>query len=133
MRFRSISALAALIALSLVAELLMGCGANQRQKALTTALVGVNAAREGFLAWDEKHQQNIALLAKSYEEGRELLANYRENREMVVNGFELAYQGLAAAALVDDDGTSFEIAMGRIEQLYELLRVLMGDQAPAPD
>lgn len=121
-----------LVALAFFAQLLMGCGGNQRQKALTTALAGVNGARDGFVQWDEAHQQQIVLTAKTYGEGLDALADYRETRENVVVAFELAYQALAAAALSSED-TSFEIAMGRIEHLYNVMKVLMGDDAPKQD
>lgn len=126
-----------LLVFGLGAQLLMACGANQRQKALATALAGVDGARDGFVTWDEAHQQELALTAPSYETGQAKLGAYREAREAVVEAFELTYQALATAALSKEEAT-FEVAMGRIEHLYTTMRALMGQQAPpekpnAPD
>jgi hypothetical protein len=117
-----------LVVFALLAQLLMACGGH-RQKALATALAGVDGARDGFVQWDDAYQSEVVLTAKSYEEGLALLATYREQREHVVTAFELAYQALATAALSDED-TTFEVAMGRIEHLYNVMKVLMGDDAP---
>lgn len=118
-----------LLVFALLAQLLAACGGNQRQKALATALAGVDGARDGFVQWDDAHQKEVVLLATSYEDGLNALADYREQREAIVDAFELAYQALAAAAL-SEEGTTFEVAMGRIEHLYNVMKVLMGDDAP---
>jgi hypothetical protein len=105
-----------LVVFALLAQLLMACGGH-RQKALATALAGVDGARDGFVQWDDAYQSEV------------VLTTYREQREHVVTAFELAYQALATAALSDED-TTFEVAMGRIEHLYNVMKVLMGDDAP---
>lgn len=129
MRASLFRGLLTLLVLSLLAQLLASCGGSHREKALATALAGVNGARDGFVQWDEAHQQQVVLTAKSYEEGLDALADYREQREAIVTAFELTYQALAAAALSPED-TSFEIAMGRIEHLYTVMKMLMGEDAP---
>lgn len=130
MRATLFRSLLTLVVFALLAHLLLACGGAQRQKALATALAGVDGARDGFVQWDEAHQKEVVLTAKSYEEGLDALADYREAREAAVSAFELAYQALATAALSKED-TTIEVAMGRIEHLYNVLRVLMGKAAPS--
>ena len=44
------------------------CSQASRKDTLKTSLVSVNAARDGFLAWDRHHQQTIEDQATSREE-----------------------------------------------------------------
>jgi hypothetical protein len=105
------------------------CGPDAKQKALRTTLTGLNAARDGFVAWDYVHQQGIVDSAVSLEDGKAKLKDYRTKREKVVISFELAYRALAVAAL---DMTSANIgeALRAAGDLFDLVRALMDKDAP---
>lgn len=79
------------------------CGASQREKAVRASVVAVNAARDGFEAWDAAHQKAIVDKATSREDGEAKLAAYRASRDPIVHGFEIAYRLLAVAATQTDD------------------------------
>jgi len=82
--------------------LVMGCGASAREKTLRATFVTVNAARDGFTAFDVQHQQQIVADAKTLEAGAAALAAYRQDRERVLALFEGVYHVLAAATFTDD-------------------------------
>lgn len=113
-----------LLRLLVVALALAGCGASQRQRTLTAALASVEATQASFVTWDEAHQHEIVLSAPSLEAGEAQLAAYRDQRGQVVVLFDLAYQGIAAAALERDDVTLAEV-LARVERLHAALIVLM--------
>lgn len=100
-----------------------GCGANARQQALRTALTGLNAARDGFVVWDDIHQQSIVDKATSLEDGQAKLRDYRAGREKIVLGFEAAYKLLAIAAL-EPDVRNILTAVAALKSLYGTLRSL---------
>jgi hypothetical protein len=66
---------------------------------LRGSLTTLNAARDGFTAWDDDHQHLIVTQATSLEQGKADLDAYRKKREPVIRAFELAYKTLATAAL----------------------------------
>jgi cell fate (sporulation/competence/biofilm development) regulator YlbF (YheA/YmcA/DUF963 family) len=92
----------ALIGVLLVLLALVGCGMSQREKAIRTTFAAVNVAREGFVVFDAKRQQQIVAEAKSLDEGKAALATYRQDRERVFALFEGVYHALAAAVLASD-------------------------------
>lgn len=105
----------------------VACGQSARQKTLKASLVSLNASRDGFLAWDREHQQQIVYRAESLAEGRAALAAYHEKRRLVVLGFEIAYKGLATAALSPSE-TNVVAFLSNFKQLYEMLRELTGKE-----
>lgn len=110
----------ALKMLVLALALLASCSGNQRQKTLKAALVSVEAAQESFIAWDAAHQRTIVLTASTAEEGEAALQAYREKRRTIEAGFEVAYQGIAAAALEHEDVSLREV-LDRIDLLHKAL------------
>ena len=121
--------------LSLVFVLLSACpGPDSKQKALQTSLTALNAARDGFLAWDKNHQQKIVDEATSMEQGKAALAAYRSKREPVVQGFVVAYSALAVAALERSAAMILEAALAA-KEVYSLVKMLTGhnSQPPADD
>lgn len=87
-----------LIALALVLAV-AGCGPSARDRALSTTLLAVNSARDGFIVWDRQHQNTIIDAATSAEDGEATLGAYRERRTGVMQAFEIAYRALAVGAI----------------------------------
>lgn len=75
------------------------------QTELKASLVTINAARDGFTAWDLRHQGEIVKQATSLDEGKSALESYRKQREPIVAGFEIAYKALADAAISPSDAS----------------------------
>lgn len=115
---------------ALVILLAACCGPTAKQRALNTALAGMNAAMDGFLAWDEAHQQAIVDGQGDPEEKEQRIADYRAKREKVVQAFVLAYSALAAAA-ADQTVEKILEAANAAEAAYQLLKSLMAPE-PAP-
>lgn len=76
-----------------------GCGPSARDKTLSATLLSVNAARDGFVEWDKQYQESIVDAATSLEEGKDKLLAYREDRDIVLRAFEVAYRTIAVAAI----------------------------------
>lgn len=74
-----------------------GCAGHQAE--LRASLIAIDAARDGFIAWDDAHQSAIVKASTSLEQGRADLDRYHQHREPVLRGFEIAYKALAIAAL----------------------------------
>ncbi len=96
MRRRQIAPLA--IVLVFLAGACGGSITKQASKTLATSLAATNAARDGFVEWDEAHQLGIVDRATSREEAEAQLKNYRRGRERVLKAFTVAYAAIAAAA-----------------------------------
>lgn len=75
-----------------------GCGASQRSKTMHATVVSLNAARDGFLAWDDQHQTALVASSVSHEDGMIQLAAYHVRRQVVIDALALAYQMASDAA-----------------------------------
>lgn len=112
-------------------SLVAGCGASQRQQTIKSSLTAFNAARDGFLEWDDKHQDEI--LAKvtagqfTKDEAKRALDDYRKQRENVVKAIVLTYRAIALAA-TQDDGPSLDAALAEAKKFYEALKALKGEK-----
>jgi len=115
----------AILAAGYVPTVVLGCGGNQRQQALRTNLVAINAARDGFVAWDAAHQSQIVAVATSAEEGRVKLDAYRTARAKLVDTFEIVYRAISVAA-VQEDGPSLAAALRASKQLLDSIEKLQG-------
>jgi len=115
---------ALVIALALTAP---ACGGDSKQKALKTSLSALNAARDGFIAWDKNHQDKIVAGATSLDDGKVKLDRYRKTREPVLQGFTVAYSALAAAALSPSVAMILE-ASKAATGLYALIRGFGADE-----
>ncbi len=102
---------------------LSGCTTGQRQNTIHAALVTTDAARDGFLVYDQAHQTAIVAGATSVVNGDAKLAEYRAARAPVEAGFEAAYHALAVAALADDN-LSFANAQAIVSQLVAAVQSL---------
>jgi hypothetical protein len=115
------------IALIFVALLLTGCPSpDAKQKALQASMSALNTARDTFVAWDEHHQHSLVAKAKTFDEGKQSLESYRDQRSKVVQGFVVAYSAIAAAALEDKLEALVEAAKA-VQELYGLIKSLTGD------
>lgn len=99
------------------------CSGHQRTKTLSAALSAVNAARDGFLAWDKQHQLELVKAGASRDEIDKALADYHGKREPVVAAFEVVYRAIAVAA-TQSDGPSLSAALEKAKQLHEALIAL---------
>lgn len=79
------------------------CSNAQRHDTIHASLVSVNAARDGFLAWDRRHQQTIIDRAASREDAKRELGDYRATQTQVTEWFAVVYQALATAATENDE------------------------------
>lgn len=118
----------AALLLLFVMSVVVACGADAKQRTLKTTLVGLNAARDGFVAWDNEHQQHIVDTAQYLQEGQDKLKAYRAKRAKIEAGFVIAYEALATAAL-DLKAENLLAAITSVTQLYKALRALIGEDA----
>lgn len=96
------------ILLALAVFLGCACAASTRQTEIRGALVAVDAARDGFLAYDAAQQAKIVDGATSAEDAKAKLAAYRATRDNATGPGGLltaAYRAIAAAAVANDDPT----------------------------
>lgn len=121
-RIVSWSALVALFAIY-AASLGSACSASQREKALHASFVTLNAARDGFVKWDDQTQARIVNDAQTLGEGKRALAEHRAARDKLVETFELAYRTLASALVLNDE-QSFAAALRAVEAVAVVVRKL---------
>ncbi len=67
-------------------------------RVLDLGLSIVNAARDGFIAWDKRYQHGLVQSAKSRDEARLALERYRKRREKVIAYFLRVYALIGIAA-----------------------------------
>lgn len=111
------------ISLIVVCAMSTGCP-NARQKALSVGLTSLNAARDGFIVYDEQHQDQLVKDATSLEDGQAKLDAYRKLREPVTQAFIVAYSALAVAAL-DDNMARLVEAGNAATEVYQLVKLLL--------
>jgi hypothetical protein len=104
------------------------CGPGAQQRTVKSTFVGLNAARDGFIAWDADYQKNIVGAAADFESGKLVLTDYRERREPVIRALAAAYRAVAAAALDTDDVTVAGALAAAIE-VYQAIELLTGRPA----
>lgn len=115
-------------ALVLLVALLAACGTGTRDKALRGALTAVDAAAEGFVAFDDAEQQAIVARATTREQAQAELAAYRERRRPVIAALAAAYQAIAVAAL--RRGTPLPVAAAAVTALIESIATLKNGASP---
>lgn len=109
-----------MLALGGVAVSTPACSSGQRQDVLRGSLTSLNVARDGFVAWDAKHQRDIVERSTSRVEAERSVAAYYATRQNVIDGMEAAYRAIAVAALASDEVT----LSGAIRQASEILRLI---------
>ena len=109
---------------TIVLVLVLACVACSGQQAvLRDSLATLNAARDGFIVWDDVHQGMIVRSATSLEDGKRELAAYRAKREVVVRAFELGYKVIATAAL-DTTADNIALVLGALADLKQSVEAL---------
>lgn len=124
-RWRTGAAIAIMM-IAFAPYLLLACGPSSRGKALRASLVGVDASRDGFLAYDQEAQAKIVADATSLEEGRAALDTYRAERQKVVAAFEVAYRMIALALVDKADLPAVVEAAASLQDAIDSLRQLHG-------
>jgi hypothetical protein len=114
-----------LVAIATVGWLTIGCGATQRTDTIKAAFVTVDGARDGFLAYDHAHEQQLVAQSVSPDDAHAKLSAYQAKRAVVDPLFGAAYRGIAAAQILDDD-TSLTGMQAAIAQLFAALKPLLG-------
>lgn len=114
--------------------LLHGCGPSARNKTLATTLDAVNTTRDVFLAWDDKHQDEImdacSPPACTFEQGRARIDAYRLKRATVVKAFEITYLALSLAAI--NESTPLSTLLGPVEELHKVITELQSAPSLTP-
>lgn len=82
---------------------------NQRAETLHASVVAVKAAKDGFVQWNQQHEDTIVATAKSRDEVLAARDAYVAKRKPVLDAFLFAFQALAIAATQTDD-PSFKTA-----------------------
>jgi outer membrane murein-binding lipoprotein Lpp len=120
--------LAALFAVFLaILGITAGCNKSARRDTISATLVAVNAARDGFTAWDLQHQRDILAADTTRAKFEADIAAYREKQDTVRLAFEAVYRLIAAAA-TQTDKPSLKKAIDAANQLLDDVKALM---APA--
>ena len=109
----------ALLVLALVA-----CGPTARDKAISDTYVAINAARDGYIAYDSKHENDIVSSAQSKDEAVTKLVDYRLKRTHVLEAFTAAYHALSAALLVNSDPKSLTTLLQAASDLKAAITAL---------
>lgn len=109
-------------------SVLSACAQSQRQDVLRDTLTGLNAGRDGFLTWDQKHQQAILESAPDRATYDKQIAAYRSGPQSeVLQGMTLAYRGVAVAA-TQSDQTSLDAALKQAAELIAQIKQLLGSK-----
>lgn len=82
---------------------LTSCAASQRESTIKAALITVDAARDGFIAYDSSRQAAIVAAATSLEQGKAALVAYRADRAKFETAFSVAYRAIGVAATLNDE------------------------------
>jgi hypothetical protein len=105
-----------------------GCTNNDRRDTIHATLVTVDAARDGFLAYDQAHQAEIVQTAIGADDARAKLAAYRADRDRATGPAGLlttAYRAIAAAATANDAASLTAMTNAAI-QLESALKPYVG-------
>ncbi len=115
---------AGLMCLAVVAG---GCAGSQREDTIRAALISVDSARDGFLAYDRAHEQQLVAEAVSADDAQAKLKAYQAKRAKVDPLFTGAYHGIAAAELLNTD-QSLTSMQAAIAQLIDALKPFLGSK-----
>lgn len=103
---------------------LVGCASSQRTDTLKAALVTVDAARDGFLAYDGPHELALARSGANKAEALAALTAYQVKRAATVDkAFAAAYRAIAIAQTLNDQ-PSLDGVQSAIKQVYDAYEAL---------
>lgn len=100
-----------------------GCAASARETAIKSSLVSVDAARDGFLAYDRIHELDLVAKSTSADDAKAQLAAYQAKRARLDALFVAAYHGMAAAELLSTD-QSLASMQAAVAQVIEGVKAL---------
>lgn len=123
-----------LVAIAVVAG--AGCGASQRETTIKTTFLSVDAARDGFLAYDRSHELSLVAHCDPAVDSKEqctakvaasqkALADYQAKRAKVDLAFATAYRSMTAAQIINTDQSVASMAAAAA-QLYDLVKPFIG-------
>lgn len=99
------------------------CGPNKRNQTLHTTLLGVRAARNSFMVWNHQHEIDIAKQASSKADGLAKLEAYEAKSQLVLDGFVIVYDAIAAAGTQTDEA-SLSAALAAAGKIYAAIQDL---------
>lgn len=97
------TAVACVAAGVVLAWLVAGCGASQRERTIRDTFAATDAAAAGFVAFDGRHQHDLVVAAKSEPEGKAALEMWRVNQLRAEMAIAAVYRAIAVAATIEDD------------------------------
>jgi uncharacterized membrane protein len=112
------------VVLALASAFATGCTHSDRADTIHATLIAVDAARDGFVAYDAKEQQSIVDSATSADDAHAKLAAYRAARDKATGPAGLlttAYRAIAAAAMANDT-TSLDAMTTAANQLFDAFK-----------
>ncbi len=101
------------------------CGASQREKTLNAAAVTLKAATAAYEVLDTHRLAELVAASVTSEEKRELLRQYQIKRAPVVLAFELAYQAMGLAIVLNGNDAALTKAVAAAlaaKQAYDAWR-----------
>lgn len=104
---------------------IVACTPHKRVQTIVATETALNAARDGFLAWDRQHQLDLVRTSDTRAELDSRVAAYLERRLRVDAAFTVAYQALVVAARTSDE-ISLQQALAAAGELVVALKKLMG-------
>lgn len=123
-------------ALLIAFAVLAGCSASARESTIKGTFVTVNAARDGFLAYDRAHEMSLVAHCDPAVESRDAcvakvaastaaLAEYQAKRAKVDGLFVGAYHSIAAAELLNTEQTVASM-IAAAAQVYAAVKPFIG-------
>jgi hypothetical protein len=100
---------------------MVGCAGHQT--ALNLALSTADGAAAAFTQYDKQHQDELLAQSKTPDEWKSAIASYRLKQQAALDGFVLAYQAIATAALTSSD-VNVTTAIADVEAVVKLLQDL---------
>lgn len=116
----------------LLVVLVMACGASQREKTLQATLTATNAARDGFVAWDDAYQMGVVdkvTTSAEADAAEAKLDAYVKRRGPVIVAFEIVYRAIAIAAILNDDPKSLTNVALAAQQLRKAIEAIKQESA----
>jgi hypothetical protein len=109
-----------------------GCGASAREKTLRASFVAMNAARDGFFAYDKQHQRTLLEASPDRATFDNQLAAYRAKQADVVAKIAGAYEALAAAVLINKDHGSLAAVGAALAIAFDAIKDITDGRVAVP-
>jgi hypothetical protein len=113
-----------------------GCATSQRETTIKATFLGLDAARDSFLAYDRSHEMSLTAHCDPAVESRDAcvakvttstakLAEYQASRAKIDQLFTAAFRSLTAAQILDTD-QSIASAIAAASQLFAAVKPFLG-------